>query len=385
MKKYKTVLISLVGAGLCLALTGCGEKTVDLNDYVEVEISGYDGYGTAEVVFDYEAFEEDTADLKFSKQSNGALLYDSASAFLLDNCVNFKLSKDEELSNGDEITLKWNVQDNVAEGNTNAKFKYESIKVKVDDLKKVDTFDAFEGVNVVFTGKSPLGYATVECADDRLAFFVNPSSELANGDVVTVSLIETSATITEIIETFGAVPETNIKEYKVEGLPHYVTELSEIPDDVYQQMDKFGRELILDYEQNFFDNPEDAHSDQVKLIEKYLISADSPYHAYANSVGLIYQLEAVDADGEVFNYYWQFDFLNVLCEADGSITIDYEDCDYPEVTKMGFFNYSDLFERKGYYYGGYETTDEIIDEMIYQKKGITGNISHHLAERVSVD
>lgn len=43
--------IYLIAICMCLAiaLTGCGKKTVDMTEYVTVDFSGYDTYGTAEV------------------------------------------------------------------------------------------------------------------------------------------------------------------------------------------------------------------------------------------------------------------------------------------------------------------------------------------------
>ena len=53
--KIKRNRIALAAAALLgtILLAGCGRETINLNDYLEVEAEGFDGYGTAEVVVDY--------------------------------------------------------------------------------------------------------------------------------------------------------------------------------------------------------------------------------------------------------------------------------------------------------------------------------------------
>lgn len=59
MKKLKVLGIVIVAAVGLVGMTGCGKKKVDLNQYVEVNISGVDTKGTANIEFDYDKFEED--------------------------------------------------------------------------------------------------------------------------------------------------------------------------------------------------------------------------------------------------------------------------------------------------------------------------------------
>ena len=55
---------------------GCGKTNIDLNKYVTVEVSGYDGYGEADVDFDLDALRADYDDkLKYKGCKHCQLSY----------------------------------------------------------------------------------------------------------------------------------------------------------------------------------------------------------------------------------------------------------------------------------------------------------------------
>ena len=90
---------------LALCLSGCGAKTVNLNDYLTIECKGMDTAGKASFSVDIERLVEDNAEaLGMDGASFGSLLtvYDDFYSKL-----GGELDKSSELSNGDKITFKW--------------------------------------------------------------------------------------------------------------------------------------------------------------------------------------------------------------------------------------------------------------------------------------
>ena len=93
---------------------GCG-KTVDLNDCVEVKVSGIDGKGKAEVTVDYDKMEtllakELNIEVKDKDIENiedlGSAVDGLSKIDQAENCVNFQVQPADNLKNGDKITVK---------------------------------------------------------------------------------------------------------------------------------------------------------------------------------------------------------------------------------------------------------------------------------------
>lgn len=105
------IVISVI---LLMWLTGCGKKTVALDDYIKVSATGYDSIGTAEVSLDYKKFEKDYGKkIKFNKkESRHDFVKEHSlkssmddSKLLLDTCVQTEIDNDKHLSNGDVIRV----------------------------------------------------------------------------------------------------------------------------------------------------------------------------------------------------------------------------------------------------------------------------------------
>ena len=168
MKKMKGIMILAIMLVTMFGLTGCGKTTVNLNEYVTINVEGYDSMGTASYEFDYDAFENDySGKIKFnSKNGNdysklGLLMGATTEEMLLDVCVSQKLDKTSGLSNGDKVILKWDCEDVMAEEYFNATLKYSDIEYTVSDLEEVESFNPFDYVTVSFSGISPKGTVTI--------------------------------------------------------------------------------------------------------------------------------------------------------------------------------------------------------------------------------
>lgn len=62
-KMHLFTIVSAMVFMLATVLTGCGSNTtINLNDYLITNVSGYDGYGYATVTVDWNRLESDYAD-----------------------------------------------------------------------------------------------------------------------------------------------------------------------------------------------------------------------------------------------------------------------------------------------------------------------------------
>lgn len=370
MKKLSIILMTVA---MTVLMTGCG-KTINANDYVTVEVSGYDGYGTAKVVFDEDKFEKACEKLSFTDKTDEAklvgLLYGSVDTFLKD-CMDGKFTvegdgENGKLANGDVVVYKWDLDEENAKEIAGVTLKASDISTKVKGLDQVETFDAFAVVELSFSGVAPNGQASLKnLAVDgnmtKLAFSMNKYNGLSNGDTITVTLNSSNNT-SYMIETFGAVPETDTKEYTVSGLDAYAAKLDDISADMYSKMDQQARDTISAYVANNWNNPSDLHN--VELLGNYFLTPkSSDVYGSKNSIDFIYKLTAVDTGtGEDFDFYWYTNFHDVMVLADGTVSVNLTDTKIPSV---GWFS-NEGFKRSGLTYAGYEDLDTLFNNRVSQ-------------------
>ncbi|MDE7253359.1 MAG: hypothetical protein K2O32_10520 [Acetatifactor sp.] len=372
MKKLSIILMTVA---MTVLMTGCG-KTINANDYVTVEVSGYDGYGTAKVVFDEDKFEKACEKLSFKDKTDEAklvsLLYGSVDTFLMD-CMDGKFTvegdgENGKLSNGDVVVYKWDLDEENAKEIAGVTLKASDISTKVKGLEQVATFDAFAVVELSFSGVAPNGQASLKnLAVDgnmtKLAFSMDKYNGLSNGDTITVTLNSSNNT-SYMIETFGGVPETDTKEYTVSGLDAYATKLDDISEDMYSKMDQQARDTISAYVANNWNNPSDLHG--VELLGNYFLAPKSAdVYGNKNSIDFIYKLTAVDSEtGEDFDFYWYTNFHDVMVLADGTVSVNLTDTKIPNVG--GWFSTGESFKRSGLTYAGYEDLDTLFNNRVSQ-------------------
>lgn len=137
------IIISVLAVLFVIIAANSRIDTFNINDYISVAYDGVNGEGTAEATFDTEAFENDLGSrikLKGSESSlakSGADLSDAA--LLAENFIAGELSPSEGLSNGDEITWTWNVDEDGAKSFFKAVPEYEDITFTVEGLEEKDT------------------------------------------------------------------------------------------------------------------------------------------------------------------------------------------------------------------------------------------------------
>lgn len=226
-KKKKSVLpIALIGGFAAIAAVIAivvvivlnSKPTIDLDDYLTIEFSGYDGFGTATVVIDWDDLEYDYED-KLSLTSQAKKEDDDRDPIdILRESISVSLNKETGLSNGDTVKYTWNVDEDLTTY-VKCKVKYEDDSYSVKKLTEIDTFDAFADLDVSFSGVSTYGTVNYYYSGyplSRYDFSCDKTTELSNGDTVTISLVNTD--IEYYADYYGMIPVSLEKEYVVSDL-----------------------------------------------------------------------------------------------------------------------------------------------------------------------
>lgn len=228
------------------------DPKIDLDKYVVIETEGYDGYGTARAHIDWEQVESKYGKkLKYRKKAKkeyGNLLTLLTPMDCMDEAIEVKLENDRELTNGDEISYSFKIDEELEEVVT-CKLKYkDKSKHKVEGLTEIGRFDPFEELEVEFTGTAPEGRVDYEYSGDFVStysFNCDKSSGLRNGDVVTISL--DAGDMSYYAKNFGKIPVTTSKEYTVSGLEEYVSQYADLTPEFIEEVKKEAEDTFLAY------------------------------------------------------------------------------------------------------------------------------------------
>ncbi len=377
---------ALIGAGVgVVALIGVGSivvhngNTINLNKYITVESSGYNGYGSVQATIDWDAIEKKygskisyTSD---AKKEYGSWLNLTTPVEILEGDVDVVFDQStQRLSNGDKLEYTIEVNDEVAKY-LKCKLKYKGGSYTVSDLEEVDTFDAFADLDVEFSGIAPDGKANLNYTGTLMHsydFSCDKTSELSNGDVVTVSIDE--GTAESYVQTIGQVPAELEKTYTVEGLESYLMHTSEIDDAALQSMQDQASDVYnayvaqnwhegesldsLDYIGNYLLTAKNTNTSSYDTNKLYLVYKVKVHNTYANDYGSYDQVNTL---------YWCISFHNLKVGQDGSVTVDISDYDttaWKDVEiDSGVNEYSWGYSHKWNYHA-YATLDDLYKDAV---------------------
>ena len=237
------VMILLVAGVLYLRLR---KTRIPLDSYVTIRTEGIETIGTAEAVFDTNAFIDDYKEtIRFRGGRANTKVGDFANAAeaLLAECVSGSLNRDKDLSEGDRLTYVWDCDDATAAANYHCILQYTNIDYMVGELDEPGSFDPFEGIAVDYVGISPEGAATVRRTSQEeiyqsIQYTIHPQNDLKNGDKVkvTVSLPDGGDVAESTLRAFGKIPSALERQYVVGGLTTYAVRLDEIPTEAMESM-----------------------------------------------------------------------------------------------------------------------------------------------------
>lgn len=325
-KLSKKALIGICGAVVAIiaiiVIASNADKTINLNDYVTVEATGYDGYGTASVSIDWDAIEKKygkkIAYTSASKKTLGDFSSLMTPLDTLEASVSVQLDQDRNLSNGDTINYSWSVVDDISKV-IKCKLKYKDGTYTVSELEKLDTFDAFADVEVTFSGISPNGQAAITYNGSDLNsydFQCDKTSGLKNDDIITVSLSNTD--MEHYATSLGKIPAVTSMEYTVSGLQEYVTSYADITDTFIENTKKEAEDTIYSYAASHFSKTSALNNLEYAGYIYNCLKDDRGLNSVHNALYLIYKGDESNSEGafSTTKVYFPVQFANILKAGD---------------------------------------------------------------------
>ncbi len=378
-KKFaKAMALSAVLAMAAVSFTGCGTKKVNLNNYLDITYSGYDTVGVASYTFDMEKCIKENPKafgVKGEASDNDIMKI----ALDLDNAVDGKLDKSTELSNGDTINYIWNV--NLTESLKEkypVEFVYEDVSVDISTLDKAEAFDPFANLKITYGGIAPNGTLNISGKVDGMSdlyFSADKTSNLKNGDMVTVTVDAYSGNVIDYCAKYGKIPSSVEKEYTVEGLSSYVAAIEEIPDDILEKMKNQALDVIKADAAGW---SKDNSLDKAECIGYYFLSPKEGFStSYNNIIYAVYKVTAnitgtkENSDQEETvkeTYYTCYTYSNIMVLDDGTCSVDTSKGKMTSNTCKSEYG-STGFWWSAYTYHGYNDLDSMFNDCVTKNVG----------------
>ena len=385
-KPFPLIPVIAGGAGalilliVIIALAVTHKTKVDLNKYLIVEYDGYDSIGVASVKLDEDAFLKDFENkIKFtpdgrraSNASNGGNT--SAAYELLNRKIDVSLSDTRGLSNGDSVTVEWNIDDESVNKYFKVNLVYSEEEFVVSGLDSAKIVDPFEDLEVSFSGLSGKGELSYDYTGDLpISFSISNSYSLRNDDTVTITAQYGWSNIND--DTFiedGIIVENTSKEYTVTGLEEYITDASQITDEAIKEMMAQVNDINLS---NTASWSKDVTYNECVFTGAYLLDRKT---SDDNSVYIVCNISATinDKHGETpVNYFYAVQFHDLTIDSDGNVNVNtnnyntygptvYYDCSKGFIDGWG----------GEYYFRGFVSIDDFYQDKIVGEKA-TFNIT----------
>ena len=340
-KKNTTLIFGIVGGVVAIALVAVllftiwSNRTarINLNDYVEVEFSGYDGMGTAQVDFDYDALYADVkAKAKIKSSEKAAKDWEElldegeagATAYFICMHPKCELDKSTELTNGDTVTVSYDF-DNEELKEFKIEFTGEEKTFSVSGLEEVQEYDPFQNVTVQFTGTSPNAYAEVKLTDEageiekEISYTLDKYNELAVGDTVTVTAKVWDEDY--ILEEYGYILGSTTKKFTCEGVDQYILKADDLDEEAVDAMKETCKDTIEAY---FAQNKEYISGSKITYEGYYFLTRKDQDSWYDyNKVYMVYsvQVKSKDKSFKKKTVYMPMEFSDIIKYTDGTMNI----------------------------------------------------------------
>ena len=328
-------------------------KTYNLEDYVTIEYSGYDGHATARAYLNIGDLEEDILEAKYKGKGvddiwgyTKALSYAAQlESLLYDVDVDLEGGYDE-LSNGDELVAKISY-DNKDAKKLKIRFTGDSVTETVEGLEAIREVDPFEDLEVSFEGTAPDGYMTYNYTGDLpYAYFTyDNSSNLSNGDIVTF----TFGVDNDTTERAGYYVTRREQTYEVHGLLEYADSFEDL-DPVIDQMKKDATDKITAYISSSYSS--DVSTSPLKYSGYVFFSkyADAETWGDQNVLYLIYETTLSHNENlfEETEVYFPVQFSRILMSEDGSHALEYYYSDIQGYSTIEIPDSWDYYNTYGY-------------------------------------
>ena len=324
-KKNFLLLTALIAV---LALTGCGSKnTIDLTQYVQVNVSGADGYGCASADADDIGLEA----LLLSDDESDADSWVKLDMLLR---IRYEIDKKDHLSNGDKVSVTVTYPDGLAEAlDADITPKSgDSWTVEIAGLGEPERVDVFEGMTIEY------GNGNTLCANGlytALKYTLSQSQGLSNGDTVTITVSAPDGNAdleSYCMDTYGWMPMSDSCEYTVTGIDEYPIRLEDIPEELFEELRMIAQmqiEAMGAQMHSSFGN-QGYQMNHYALDKVYVASPGKNIDDdNKNEVYLVYRINGSNPDGER-EYIYSAMFPNVHISADGEYRYDADHVVYPD-------------------------------------------------------
>lgn len=310
------ILLLALASCMLLILTGCKPLgKADPFDYIDLQFSGYDGNGNADVRFDCETMVVDLlgkAPESYEEFSQWLLAYSQ-----YDDGIRISYTPDSGLSNGDKVSVTVTTS-----GIAEKKVKSGTKTFPVSGLPEVKTVDVFQDIEVSFEGIVGDITRTVvtRLSDDPFlracSFRVEPEGDLHNGDTVTITITNSDA----LARDFLCLPKETVKTVTVSGLPEYLTDSDLLLEDAIRGMiPRYLSECAR--EDDFW-----FSYSEPRYYKTYFCTAKEGCFAENHNRLEVFICYDEYMRGEYrWTRYEPLSFRDIILEPDGSLYLDYED------------------------------------------------------------
>lgn len=357
--RKRTIIVTVLITLTVLLLTGCGKKKIDVTEDLVVNFDGYNGYGTATLENEY-GWEAEALEAAGVKSID--TFSDLGDALMIESAVSYEIQPKENLSNGDEVTVSTVINDEVAE-NYKIKFVYNEKKFIVEGLPEIEQVDIFDNIDVSFQGIAPNVTAYLDNANTdsyvRMSYKMDKNNNLNIGDVITVTADYNKEDLLEA----GYIAESDTKEFVVEGVAQYVSELSQIPSDILEKLKKQMEDATKSHVADKW--AEEETLKEMEYLGSYLLTLKDGMQQNNdyNMLYLIYKIDVDNSEGS-FSYYSYCKYKNLIILEDGTCSVDISNYSLPQGSSF-FGNVSgEAFNKGKYYYIGYEKIDSLFNNCV---------------------
>lgn len=286
--------------------------------------------------------------------------------------INFSVDKASGLTSGENVNITASLtcsEDSFIEEYGAVLEKTDKIYT-VEGLTEVDLFNPFDYVEISFTGVSPKGSIKItpdynQSEMQYINFSVDNESGLALGDSVRVTA-SISGSEDSFVEKFGSIIGKNEETYTVEGIAKYITDISELPKETYDEMDNTLREELA----SDFESWDNEYLKDMQLLGTYVVTLKEGKYSYSNSNNYVYFVYKVTAENDEsngeFNYYWYGYYVNASVFEDGTSGVKIDTYHVPD---KGWFA-SEVVKidgQKNYSYYGFKDLDSLYNKHIVEK------------------
>lgn len=353
------LFLGLLGGGVALILAiiigviiWLQPEEIEVDQFVTIEYSGYDGYGDAYVYLDetalYDAMMKATGksysdymDIE-SLWDLGGAVSEGISFYTAIETIELTPDVTENLSNGDTINVSITYNNEVAE-EVDIEFVGETVSVVVEGLTPVVEVDPFADLTVTFNGTAPSGWIEYEYtgSDEYVSsyyFNVDKYDGLRNGDVVTITYdISDEDTL-----YYGYVATTKSKTYEVSGLQEYADAYADLTDTFIATLKTESEDTIYAYIANSYgSNCSMANLEYCGYIMNSIKDASGWVDSY-NDLYMIYRGDVSHSKGEfsTTKVYYPVRFKNILINGE-TLTYEYKDGIMGSTSIGNTWNYTD--------------------------------------------